>query len=110
MSGDVHVRFREHPRGRFPRVTRLIVTGVPKEVLECKVLPAVRQFMAARGLELSEEKTRITNIAEGFDFLGQTVRKYDGKLLVKPAKKSVRSLPRQGQGNHQRRRERHARR
>lgn len=22
MSGDVHVRFREHPRGRFPRVTR----------------------------------------------------------------------------------------
>ena len=22
MSGDVHVRFREHPRGKFPRVTR----------------------------------------------------------------------------------------
>jgi|SRR5471030_2537896 len=69
-----------------------VVTGVSKDVLEFKVLPAVRQFMAGRGLELSEEKTRITNIAEGFDFLGQNVRKYDGKLLIRPAKKSVKSL------------------
>jgi RNA-directed DNA polymerase len=69
-----------------------VVTGVSKDVLESRVLPAVRQFMAARGLELSEEKTRITNIAAGFDFLGQNVRKYDGKLLIKPANKSVKSL------------------
>ncbi len=69
-----------------------VVTGISKEVLETKVLPAVRQFMAARGMELSDEKTRITHIAEGFDFLGQNVRKYDGKLLIKPAKKSVKSL------------------
>src|SRR5471030_1349418 len=47
-----------------------VVTGISKEILECNVLPAVRQFMAIRGLELSEEKTRITHIAEGFDFLG----------------------------------------
>ena len=92
MSGDVHVRFREHPRGRFPRVTRLVVTGVSKNVLESQVLPAIKAFMTARGLELSEEKTRITNIAEGFDFLGQNVRKYNGKLLIKPAKKSIKSL------------------
>ncbi|WP_455289668.1 group II intron reverse transcriptase/maturase [Cupriavidus necator] len=69
-----------------------VVTGVSKDVLESRVLPAVRQFMAARGLELSEEKTRITNIATGFDFLGQNVRKYDGKLLIKPAHKSIKSL------------------
>ncbi|XYJ92238.1 RNA-directed DNA polymerase (plasmid) [Cupriavidus necator] len=69
-----------------------VVTGVSKDVLESRVLPAVRQFMATRGLELSEEKTRITNIAEGFDFLGQNVRKYGGKLLIKPAKKSIKSL------------------
>ncbi len=69
-----------------------VVTGISKEVLESQVLPAVRQFMAARGLELSEEKTRITHIEKGFDFLGQNVRKYKGKLLIKPAKKSVKSL------------------
>ncbi|PRX21711.1 reverse transcriptase (RNA-dependent DNA polymerase) [Paraburkholderia sp. BL18I3N2] len=55
-----------------------IVTGMSKEVLEFEMLPAVRQFMAAQGLERSEEKSRITNIADGFDFLGQNVRKYDG--------------------------------
>ena len=69
-----------------------VVTGPSKEVLETQVLPAVRAFLTARGLELSEEKTRITHISEGFDFLGQTVRKYDDKLLIKPAKKSIKSL------------------
>lgn len=69
-----------------------VVTGISKEVLEHGVLPAVRQFMATRGLALSEEKTRITHIAEGFDFLGQNVRKYANKLLIKPAKKSVKAL------------------
>ena len=69
-----------------------VVTGVSKEILEQNVLPAVRQFLAARGLELSEEKTRVTHIADGFDFLGQNVRKYAGKLLIKPASKSVKAL------------------
>lgn len=69
-----------------------VVTCASKEVLESCVLPAIRRFMADRGLELSEEKTRITHITEGFDFLGQNVRKYGGKLLIKPAKKSIKSL------------------
>jgi RNA-directed DNA polymerase len=63
-----------------------------KNVLESQVLPAIRRFMAERGLELSEEKTRITHITEGFDFLGQNVRKYGDQLLTKPAKKSIKSL------------------
>ncbi len=69
-----------------------VVTSNSKEVLEKQVLPAVKQFMAERGLTLSEEKTKITHIAEGFDFLGQNVRKYKGKLLIKPAKKSIKAL------------------
>ncbi|MER8672070.1 hypothetical protein NKH45_34160 [Mesorhizobium sp. M1156] len=58
----------------------------------CSNSKSFRRFLATRGLELSEEKTGITNIAEGFDFLGQNVRKYDGKLLIKPARKSVKAL------------------
>jgi len=69
-----------------------VVTGISKEALESKVLPAVKLFLAARGLELSDEKTRIVHISEGFKFLGQNVRKYTGKLLIKPAKESVKSL------------------
>ena len=45
--------------------------------------------MAIRGLELSEEKTLITNIHDGFDFLGWNFRKYNHKLIIKPSGKSI---------------------
>jgi RNA-directed DNA polymerase len=66
-----------------------IVTGATKEVLEHKIMPLVVSFLKERGLELSTEKTRITHIDDGFDFLGFNLRKYRGKLLIKPSKKNV---------------------
>ncbi|MCZ2094811.1 MAG: group II intron reverse transcriptase/maturase [Anaerolineae bacterium] len=69
-----------------------VVTGANREVLETQVQPAIESFLAARGLQLSPEKTLITHIARGFDFLGQNVRKYGNKLLIKPARKSVKAL------------------
>ena len=66
-----------------------IITGTSKELLENEVKPLVIAFMAERGLTLSPEKTKITPIEEGFDFLGWNVRKYNGKLLIKPSKKNV---------------------
>lgn len=69
-----------------------IITGASKELLESEVLPLVQQFMADRGLSLQMDKTRITHVTEGFDFLGQNIRKYGGKLLIKPAQKSVKAL------------------
>jgi RNA-directed DNA polymerase len=70
-----------------------LITGETKDLLEKEVKPLVEQFMSERGLTLSQEKTVITHIEEGFDFLGQNIRKYkDGKrrkLLVKPSKKSI---------------------
>ena len=69
-----------------------IITGKSKELLENEVKPLVANFLRERGLELSPEKTSIAHIDRGFDFLGWNVRKYDGKLLVHPSKKSVRSF------------------
>ena len=69
-----------------------IITGSNRELLEKEVLPVVRNFMTRRGLELSPEKTRITHIESGFDFLGQNVRKYKGKLVIKPAKKNLKAV------------------
>ena len=40
-------------------------------------------------MELSPEKTHITRIEDGFDFLGQNVRDYGGTVLVKPSRKNV---------------------
>lgn len=66
-----------------------IITGATREVLENKVKPAVELFLRERGLTLSLEKTKITHIDEGFDFLSVNIRKYKGKLIMKPAKSSV---------------------
>jgi RNA-directed DNA polymerase len=55
-----------------------IITGDSKELLEREVRPLVEQFLQERGLVLSADKTRIIHIDEGFDFLGQNLRKYDG--------------------------------
>jgi RNA-directed DNA polymerase len=49
--------------------------------------------LAERGLELSHEKTRITHIEDGFDFLGQTIRRHrNGKILIKPSRRSVKTF------------------
>lgn len=69
-----------------------LITGASKEVLEKDVLPLVQRFMQDRGLELQMEKTRITHVTEGVDFLGQNIRKYGGKLLIKPSPKKVHNL------------------
>jgi RNA-directed DNA polymerase len=69
-----------------------VITGVSKEVLVDEVRPWVETFLAVRGLQLSEEKTRIICIDDGFDFLGWNFRKYSGKLLIKPSQKNVKAF------------------
>ncbi len=69
-----------------------IITGESPEFLRNEVLPIVREFLTERGLQLSEEKTVITHIDDGFDFLGKNIRKYNGKLLIKPSKTAIKSF------------------
>lgn len=69
-----------------------IVTCNSDEVLRYQVKPAIENFLMDRGLTLSEEKTTISHINDGFDFLGQNVRKYQDKLLITPSKESSRSV------------------
>jgi RNA-directed DNA polymerase len=96
LEKELRERFPKHPReGSNEKINFVrfaddfIVTGKSKEVLENEVQPFVEQFMKERGLTLSQEKTLITHIENGFDFLGQHLRKYNGKLLVKPSKKNI---------------------
>ena len=95
LDGLEEVAVKAVPRGQKVHVVKyaddFIITGASKEVLEEKVKPAVETFLWERGMELSVEKTHITHINDGFDFLGFNVRKYAGKLLIKPAKASVKA-------------------
>jgi RNA-directed DNA polymerase len=69
-----------------------IITGATRELLENEVKPLVEQFLRDRGLQLSPEKTCVTPIEQGFDFLGTHIRRYGDKLLVKPSKKNMRAF------------------
>ena len=69
-----------------------VITGSSKELLENEIRSSVEQFLRERGLELSHQKTHITHIDDGFDFLGQNIRKYSNKLLIKPSRNSVERL------------------
>ncbi|ESR00622.1 RNA-directed DNA polymerase [Stutzerimonas chloritidismutans AW-1] len=73
-----------------------VVTAASKELLEDEVKPWVEQFLSVRGVALSQAKTQITHINQGFDFLGWNFRKYvpkspyrNAKLLIKPSKKNA---------------------
>lgn len=74
-----------------------VITGASKELLE-EVRGMIEEFLKDRGLTLSEEKTKIIHVEEGFDFLGWNIRKYEGKLLIKPAKKNVQTFLRKIRG------------
>jgi len=75
-----------------------IVTAKTREVLEEEIVPKINAFLKARGVQLSEQKTKVTHISEGFDFLGQSIRKYRrvdgrlGKIQIEPSKKSIQSI------------------
>lgn len=93
MSGDVHVRFCESVRGKFPGATLLVLLGRTAE--EARIIKEkVKDFLRENiGLELSDDKTRIIDIDEGFDLLGFNFRKYQTRgqktLLIKPQKEKI---------------------
>jgi len=66
-----------------------VITGKSKRLLEQNIKPAVEAFLAERGLTLSEEKTVITYIRDGFTFLGQNFRKHGRVLHITPATEGV---------------------
>ncbi len=99
LSQQLLERFPRSKQGNSPKVNLaryaddFIVTGASKELLEQEVKPFIETFMKERGLSLSQEKTVITHIEDGFDFLGQHVRKYKSRsVLTTPAKKNVKAL------------------
>ncbi len=69
-----------------------IVTADSPEILQEVIQPAIEHFLSIRGLTLSAEKTKISHIEKGFDFLGQNIRKYKGKLIIKPSSSSYTSI------------------
>ena len=74
-----------------------IITANNREVLD-EMTPRIEAFLSERGVSLSKEKTKITHISEGFDFLGQNIRKHArpdgqlGKIQITPSNASFQRI------------------
>lgn len=91
-KGNISSREHKKHKVNFIRYADdFIVTAINEETAT-QAKRYIREYLAQRGLQLSEEKTLITNINEGFDFLGWNFRKFKEKLIIRPSDKSIKSL------------------
>ena len=92
----VSTRKRQRDKEKIHVITYaddFIVTAASEQELRDKVIPTLRASLKEVGLELSVEKSKITKIEDGFNFLGFNIKKYPcGKLLIKPSKASIKTF------------------
>lgn len=93
LEDEIHAHCKRRDKVNYIRYADdFIVTANSPDILKETVIPVISKFLAQRGLALSQEKTKIVHIDDGFNFLGFNIRKYNGKLLTKPSKDSIKSI------------------
>jgi RNA-directed DNA polymerase len=89
--GNISKRENSHRLHTIVYADDFIITANNEEILH-QVKQDIEEFLLVRGLELSESKTLITHINDGFDFLGWNFRKFKTKLIIAPSKQSVKKI------------------
>lgn len=85
---ETHIKSINPKLGVVRYADDFVVTAREKENLE-KIIEPIQQWLEERGLSLNQEKTLLTSMDKGFNFLGFNSRHYNGKLLIKPQKDKV---------------------
>lgn len=65
-----------------------IVTAETKSDIEA-IIPVIETWLRERGLTLNKEKTKVTHIREGFNFLGFNIRQHKGSTFCFPEKEKI---------------------
>jgi RNA-directed DNA polymerase len=90
-KGTIDRDYNKHKVNYTRYADDFIVTAESKDILlDIKLI--IEEHLKQRGLTLSEEKTLITHIQQGFDFLGWNFRKHKDTLIVKPSKASLKNI------------------
>ena len=92
IDGTIDKPHRNKHKINYVRFADDFVITADSSETASEVLEVVKTFLDPRGLKLSEEKTFVTHISDGFNFLGWYFRKYNGKLLIKPSKDSQKEV------------------
>jgi RNA-directed DNA polymerase len=101
MEDAAGVRYRNNGEcaGEAARTSSVLIRYADDLVALChseheamQVKARLAAWLAPRGLAFNEDKTRIVPLDKGFDFLGFTVRRQSGKLLIKPSQAALRRI------------------
>ncbi len=65
-----------------------IITAETKQDIK-DIYPTVERWLGEKGLKLSQEKTNITHVGKGFNFLGFNIRQLKGSTYCFPQKEKV---------------------
>ena len=84
-------RKRRNRYGFIRYADDMLVTAETKEDIEA-IIPVIEQWLKQRGLELNQEKTRITSVKDGVNFLGFHIRQFKGRCYTFPQKEKVHAL------------------
>ena len=90
-KGTIDRDYNKHKVNYTRYADDFVGTAESKEIL-FDIKQIIKDHLKQRGLTLSEEKTLITHIDQGFDFLGWNFRKFKGKLIIKPSKASLKNI------------------
>jgi len=90
-KGTIDRDYNKHKVNYTRYADDFVVTAESQEIL-LDIKQIIKDHLKQRGLILSEEKTLITHIDQGFDFLGWNFRKFKGKLIIKPSKASLKNI------------------
>ncbi len=93
-KGKIDKKHKNDKKINFVRYADdFIVTATNRETL-LEIQKLIEEFLITRGLTLSKEKTLITNITDGFNFLGWNFKKRPVKLIIQPSDKSFNKIVR----------------
>jgi RNA-directed DNA polymerase len=76
---------RDLIRGWLVRYADDFVVLCHDEAVVHQVRARLEEWLEPRGLSFNEQKTKVAHLSQGFDFLGFTVRRTGGKLIIKPS-------------------------
>ncbi len=79
----------DYANGNLLRYADDIIVSVRDEETALKVKDIVREFLRERGLRMSEEKTKIVHMRDGFTFMSRTYHKRGTMLMAEPSQAAV---------------------
>lgn len=79
----------DYANGNLIRFADDILITVRSEDDAQKTILLLKSFLSERGLTLSEEKTKVCNVSDGFNFLSRTYVRKNGLMYSYPSDKAV---------------------